>query len=60
MEAGINLKVDGATYGLPVEVLVSVMMLGNSTGVDLGVEVEAVADSQSQKIGRNVCQKQVD
>ena len=41
MELGINLKVNGVTYG-PV-VTASVEMSGNGTGVELGVEVEVVA-----------------
>lgn len=40
MEMGINLKVDGGTCG--PEKPVSVEMLGNVAGVELGVEVEAV------------------
>ena len=41
MELGINLKVNGVTFG-PV-VTVTVEMSGNDTGVELGVEVEVVA-----------------
>ena len=41
MKFGINLKVNGVTYG-PV-VAVSVEMSGNGIGVELGAEVEVVA-----------------
>ena len=45
MEVGINLKVNGVTYG-PI-VAVSVGMSGNGTGVELSVEVEVVADREN-------------
>ena len=45
MEVGINLKVNGVTYG-PI-VAVSVEMSGNGTGVELSVEVEVVADREN-------------
>lgn len=39
VEVGINLKVEGGIYG--PKVILSVEILGNGAGVELGVEVEA-------------------